>query len=558
MSGYFEGCEFRHVPRDQNDAADTLSKLGSSRESVPPSISLEHLRKPSIKPSRESSSIYVPPSLEEAVPMEIDADASLDNPGTALSVPGTGPTYAVTAVFRSRSKGKGKMYQEVVPAYPGTALAYPGTALSVPGTLQPMDIDYVSVEVMEIDQAVFTAREVPSWARPIMDFMVNGQLPVDEAEAHRIMRRSKTYTIINKEIYKRSATGVLQRCVESAEGQEMLREIHQGECGHHASSRALVSKAFRHGFYWPTALQEAEDLVRKCNRCQRYAHQIHQPASALKTIPLTWPFAIWGLDMVEAYKPTRGKMTHILVMVDKFTKWIEVKPISKCDGHTTVKFLKDIILRYGVPHSIITDNGSNFAQGPFARYCEEVGIRLDIASVAHPCTNGQVERSNGLVLSGIKPRLIEPLEKTPGCWLDELPAVLWSLRTTPNRSTGYTPFFLVYGAEAVLPTDVIHDAPRVVLYTEEEAKEAREDDVDLLEEAREITLSRTAVYQQNLRRYHAQKVNPRRFQEGDLVLRLRQGTAGRHKLTPPWEGPFIVSKALHNDSYYIIDAQAPN
>jgi hypothetical protein len=390
-----------------------------------------------------------------------------------------------------------------------------------------------------------------------MDFLVDGQVPADENEARRVTRRSKGYTIINKEIYKRSATGVLQRCVESAKGVEVLREIHQGECGHHASSRALVAKVFRHGFYWPTALQEAEDLVRKCNGCQRYAHQIHQPASALKTILITWPFAVWGLDMVGAFKSARGKMTHILVMVDKFTKWIEVKPISKCDGHTAVKFLKDIILRYGVPHSIITDNGSNFAQGPFARFCEEVGIRLDIASVAHPCTNGQVERSNGLVLSGIKPKLIEPLEKTLGCWLDELPSVLWSLRTTPNRSTGYTPFFLMYGAEAVLPTDVIHDAPRVVLYTEEEAKEAIENDVDLLEEAREITLSRTAIYQQNLKCYHAQKVNPRRFQEGDLVLRLRQGTDGRHKLTPPWEGPFIVSRALHNDSYYFIDAQAP-
>jgi hypothetical protein len=130
-------------------------------------------------------------------------------------------------------------------------------------------------------------------------------------------------------------------------------------------------------------------------------------------------------------------------------------------------------------------------------------------------------------------------------------------KTTPNRSTGYTPFFLVYGAEAVLPTDIIHDAPRVVLYTEEEAKEAREDDVDLLEEAREITLSRTAVYQQNLRRYHAQKVNPRRFEEGDLVFRLWQGIEGRHKLTPPWERPFIVSRARHNDAYYLIDAQAP-
>jgi hypothetical protein len=144
LSGYFEGCEFRHGPRAQNEAADTLSKLGSSRESIPPGILLEHLRKPSIKPSPESSSIYVPPSPEEAVPMELYASASSDNPGTALSVPGTRPTYAVTVVFQSRSKGKGKMYQEVIPAYPGTAL-------SIPGTSQPMEIDYVSIEVMEID-----------------------------------------------------------------------------------------------------------------------------------------------------------------------------------------------------------------------------------------------------------------------------------------------------------------------------------------------------------------------------------------------------------------------
>jgi ribonuclease HI len=249
LSGYFEGCEFRHVPRAQNEAADTLSKLGSSRDSIPPGISLEHLRKPSIKPSPESSSIYVPPSPEDADPMEIDAGARSDNPGTVSSVPGTRPTYAMSAVFRSRTKGKGKMYQEVVPVYPGTTPAYPGTDPSVPGTSQPMEIDYVSVEMMEIDETVFTVREVPSWARPIMDFLVDGQVPADETEAHQVMRRSKGYTIINKEIYKRSFTRVLQRCVESAEGLEMLWEIHQGECGHHASSRALVAKVFRHGFY---------------------------------------------------------------------------------------------------------------------------------------------------------------------------------------------------------------------------------------------------------------------------------------------------------------------
>ena len=95
------------------------------------------------------------------------------------------------------------------------------------------------------------------------------------------------------------------------------------------------------------------------------------------------------------------------------------------------------------------------------------------------------------------------------------------------------------------------------MYAEAEAKEAREDSVDLLEEGWLLALSRTAIYQQSLCHYHSRKVKPRSFQEGDLVLRLIQRTTGQHKLSAPWEGPFIISKALGNDSYYLIDAQKP-
>jgi hypothetical protein len=110
-----------------------------------------------------------------------------------------------------------------------------------------------------------------------------------------------------------------------------------------------------------------------------------------------------------------------------------------------------------------------------------------------------VEKANGLILAGIKPRLVEPLERSAGCWVEELPLVLWSLRTTPNHSVGFTPFFLVYGAKAMLPTDIEFDAPRIVQYTEKQAKEACKDGVDLLEEAREQALARSALYQQQLR-----------------------------------------------------------
>ena len=125
-------------------------------------------------------------------------------------------------------------------------------------------------------------------------------------------------------------------------------------------------------------------------------------------------------------------------------------------------------------------------------------------------------------MSGIKPRLVEPLERSAGCWIEELSVVLWSLRTTPNKSTGFTPLFLVYGAKDVIPTDIEFDSRRVTMYTEAEAKEAQEGNVDLLEEGRLLALSRSAIYQQGLRRYHSQKVRPQSFREGDLVLQLIQ------------------------------------
>lgn len=96
--------------------------------------------------------------------------------------------------------------------------------------------------------------------------------------------------------------------------------------------------------------------------------------------------------------------------------------------------------------------------------------------------------------------------------------MLWSLRTTTNRSTEYTPFLMVYGAEAVLPSDVCYSAPRVVAYTEETSNAALAQDMDALDEARDIALARTDVYQQNLHNYHNRRVRNRSFVEGDLVL----------------------------------------
>ena len=146
-----------------------------------------------------------------------------------------------------------------------------------------------------------------------------------------------------------------------------------------------------------------------------------------------------------------------------------------------------------------------------------------------------------------------PLKRTPGCWVEELPSVLWRINTTPNRSTGYTPFFMVYGAEVVLPSDIHHDSPRVAAYVEADNEKACQDGIDLLDEERDLAAARLAIYQQDLHRYHSRRVKTRTFQEGDFVLRLIQDQTDMHKLSPPYEGPFVVNKNLNNGSYYLID-----
>ena len=123
--------------------------------------------------------------------------------------------------------------------------------------------------------------------------------------------------------------------------------------------------------------------------------------------------------MVGPFKTIRGGLTHLLVAIDKFTKWVEAKPIKKLDGATTTKFIVEITTRFDIPHSIITDNGTNFAVGELSKYCSRSKIRLDVALVAHSQSNGKVERTNGIILQGIKPRLETPLHRVAGAWVEE-------------------------------------------------------------------------------------------------------------------------------------------
>jgi hypothetical protein len=165
--------------------------------------------------------------------------------------------------------------------------------------------------------------------------------------------------------------------------------------------------------------------------------------------------------------------------------------------------------------------------------------------VAHPRANGQVERANRMIIDALKKKVFDKSEKLISKWIRELLYVVWSLRTQPSRALhGNTPFFMVYGSEAVLLVDLIFGAPRLTFESIAEAEATRLEDVDILEEERLNVVIQSARYQQTLRRYHDKAVRHRSFAVGDLVLCRVLTGEGRHKLSLPMIGLSSSQKSL--------------
>jgi IS30 family transposase len=182
-----------------------------------------------------------------------------------------------------------------------------------------------------------------------------------------------------------------------------------------------MGNAYRQEFFWPTAVSDADSLVRRCEGRQFFTRQKHVPSHQLQTIPITWSFFSWGLNLVGPFKIAKGGCTHIFVAVDKFTKWIKVKLSASITTAMVVEFIKKIMYMFGVPNNIITDNGTQFTAREFNDFCADSGIKINHALVSHPQSNGEVEHANDMILKRLKPRIFDRLKPYAGKWVNELP-----------------------------------------------------------------------------------------------------------------------------------------
>ena len=191
------------------------------------------------------------------------------------------------------------------------------------------------------------------------------------------------------------------------------------------------------------------------------------------------------MDYVGPFPKAAGNKKYLLVGTDYFTKWVEAEPLANIRDVDVKKFLwENIVTRFGIPHTLISDNGLQFDSKSFRRYCCELGITNRYSTSAYPQGNGQAEAVNKVILSGLKKRL----DDAKGIWVEELPHVLWTYRTTPRRSTGETPFSMSNGAEAVIPIETGFPTSRTQSFNPSNNVELLEKSLDLIEERRESVM----------------------------------------------------------------------
>jgi hypothetical protein len=176
------------------------------------------------------------------------------------------------------------------------------------------------------------------WRAPIVA-AVRGYYEAEDGVADkRVAIRVRNYHIIDGNLYRKGVCAPLLKCISVTEGKQLLHEIHSGMCSHHLGTRALVQKAFRQGFYWPSAVADAHDIVRQCPECQRHAPYCKFASNEIQLIPPVWPFARWGIDIVGPLPTAPENYSHAMVVVEYFTKWVEAKPLLSITSATIQKF----------------------------------------------------------------------------------------------------------------------------------------------------------------------------------------------------------------------------
>ncbi|XP_026429829.1 uncharacterized protein LOC113326293 [Papaver somniferum] len=230
------------------------------------------------------------------------------------------------------------------------------------------------------------------WRQPYVRYLQTKELLQDKYQAGKIMKTAWRYALIEDELYKNPISmEPYLRCVTRDEGMKLLAEAHEGCCGNHSGGRSL---------------NDAKEYTKKCVSCQMHGPLIKRPANELHPVMSAWPFSKWGLDIVGPFPAAPEGVKYMLVATDYFTKWVEAVALVKTEEVHVRRFIwENIVCSFGIPATIVSDNGKQFDSEKIKSLCEGLHIKHNFSTPYYAQSNGQAEATNKVILDNLKKTL---------------------------------------------------------------------------------------------------------------------------------------------------------
>jgi reverse transcriptase-like protein/integrase-like protein len=513
--------EVRHVKGKKHTAADGLSR----------------------KPRTISD------DLDEAEGIDVDEFIALQLDTTEFGSRGqirdSRKARATFLTGTSLSEGRTQGARTTLNARPTTIEVLEGTsgdsedASDGENTLDPLNESYT-----ESSQKI--ARYLTTLERPI---------DLGRTEFRQLVKRSANYSVRDRQLWRSASKSYPPRLVVDSQGDKakIMRELHD-KTGHAGRESTYHRVAMR--YFWEGCWIDCRKYVQECRACQhRDKTREEEALHPSRVVPI---FGCVGIDVVKL--PDCGPYNCLVVARDDFSGWPEAKPMKNPTAKKIAQFLwSDVICRHGVFGEIKVDGGGEFKK-EVVRELQKLGIKRRIISAYNSKGNGMIERGHQPIINALL--VLTAGGKLP--WLPFLATVLLADRTTVHAPTGYTPFFMMYGREAVLPVETRYPTWRTLPWETVEDRSSliamRARQLEMRDADIEESILRKQRYRKNSQAYfddnHRLRKSP--IVPGNLVLtydvkRIDQDKSSNTKLLWRWLGPYRVREANQQKGYYILE-----
>lgn len=324
--------------------------------------------------------------------------------------------------------------------------------------------------------------------------------------------------------------------------------------GHAGQQKTLFRLSTR--VYWASMRKDIYNYVAACQECQRFKYNNRPMATPMQLHEVLEPWHTIGIDIMGPFPTTSRQKKCLLVIVDYFTRWIEIFPMRTTTSTDIAQILiNEVFSRYGLPKYILSDNGPQFVSNVFEDFCNSFGIEQKFTANYHPQSN-MTERVNRT----LKPIIAIYAQRSPRSWDKEIQKLAFAIRTSINETTGDTPAFLMFGRDPRTPLDLMVGDPieglPTTIFGQTEVQNYKTSLINNLRTAFNMVHEHSEVEKWNQKEKYDRHTSQRQFEVGDLVwvaittAKLGDTTISG-KLQPRYQGPCRITKQITPSTFIV-------